>query len=79
MATKVQFKRNIKDAAKLEEPQEIAIGTTGFAGDGDRMFVQVNGAGILLSHDDARALLNAAQRIMADLGYDDPDNGATRH
>jgi hypothetical protein len=60
--TRVEFKRLVKDFAKLEGEATIAIGTTGFAGDGDRLFLEVNGASVLFSHDDARAFLGAALR-----------------
>ncbi len=69
MATRVQFKRVLDDVAKLEGRAEVAIGTTGFAGDGPRMFLQWNGVGILLDHDDARAFLAAAARTAEELGY----------
>jgi hypothetical protein len=60
MATKVFFKRRLTDAAKLEAPATVALGTTGFKGDGDRLFLQWNDTGILLDHDSARAFLEAA-------------------
>lgn len=62
MATHVQFKRLVKDYAKLEGEATISIGTTGFAGDGDRLFLNFKEVGILFSHDDARAFLLAAAR-----------------
>jgi hypothetical protein len=60
--TRVEFKRLVKDVAKLEGEAMIAIGTTGFAGDGDRLFLEFAGTGMLFSHDDARAFLGAALR-----------------
>ena len=63
MATRVEFKRVVRDAAELEDAAELAIGTIGFRGDGDRLFVQWNGTGILLAHDDAHTFLAAAARI----------------
>lgn len=71
MPTMVQFKRVIRDAARLEPDAEVAIGTTTFLGDGPRLFLQHNGEGLLLSHDDARAFLAAAARASTDLGYVD--------
>ncbi len=62
MATQVEFKRLVKDFARLEGEATIAIGTTGFADDGDRFFLEVNGVGILFSHEDAHAFLGAALR-----------------
>ena len=62
MATQVEFKRLVKDFAKLEGEATIAIGTTGFASDGARLFLEVNGVGILFSHDDVRAFLGASLR-----------------
>lgn len=62
MTTRVEFKSVVEDHAKLEGRAEIAIGTTGFSGDGDRLFLQFNGTGILFSDEDARAFLTAAAR-----------------
>lgn len=67
MATRVEFKRLVKDFAKLEGEATISIGTTGFAGDGDRLFLNFKDVGILFSHDDARAFLAAAARAAATL------------
>lgn len=66
--TRVEFKRLVKDFARLESEATIAIGTTGFAGDGDRLFLEFNGTGILLSHDDAYRFLSAAARAAQTLG-----------
>ena len=62
MATRVEWKRIVRDEAGLEDAAEVAIGTTGFRGDGNRLFLQWNGTGILFSHDDAAAFLEAAAR-----------------
>jgi len=70
MATRVFFKRVLDDAAGLEDRAEIAIGTTGFKGDGQRMFLQWNGTGILLDHEDARAFLRAAQETAQEIGFE---------
>lgn len=69
MATHVHFKRLVKDYAKLEGEATISIGTTGFAGDGDRLFLNFNNVGILFSHDDALAFLSAAARAAETLDY----------
>jgi hypothetical protein len=73
MATVLDFKRLVKDFVKLEGEATIALGTTGFAGDGDRMFLQWNEVGLLFSHDDARAFLRAAARVAARLDDDADD------
>lgn len=65
--TRVEFKKRVKDHAKLEGEAMIAVGTTGFAGDGDRLFLQFNEVGILFSDDDARAFLAAVARAAATL------------
>lgn len=70
MATTVDFKRHVHDFAKLEGSATISIGTTGFAGDGDRLFLNFNAVGILFSHDDAAAFLAAAARAAHRLGYE---------
>ncbi|MEM7301407.1 MAG: hypothetical protein AAF468_10020 [Pseudomonadota bacterium] len=75
MATMVQFKRRVEDFAKLEGEATISIGTTGFAGDGDRLFLNFNEVGILFSNDDAKAFLAAAARAAETLGVgEDNDN-----
>jgi hypothetical protein len=72
MVTHVEFKKLVKDHAKLEGEATIAIGTTGFAGDGDRLFLEFNEVGILFSHEEARAFLAAAARVAETLDYDVP-------
>lgn len=76
MATRFDFKRVVRDAAQLEDSAEIAIGTTAFSGDGDRLFLQHNGIGLLLHHNDARAFLRAAKRAAdrLDLDLEDAEN-----
>ncbi|MEM9852937.1 MAG: hypothetical protein AAF841_00675 [Pseudomonadota bacterium] len=69
MATRVFLKRIVDDAAGLEDRAEIAIGTTGFRGDGQRMFIQWNGVGLLLDQDTAAAFLKAARETAADIGF----------
>ncbi len=73
MATYLDFKRVVKDHARLEGEAEIAIGTTGFAGDGDRLFVEFRGVGMLFSDADARDFLSAAVRAMTRLGIEPVD------
>ncbi len=70
MPTTVDFKRLVKDFAKLEGEATISIGTTGFAGDGDRLFLNFDDVGILFSHDDAEAFLKAALAAYLRLGYE---------
>ncbi|MEL7319259.1 MAG: hypothetical protein AAFN04_11550 [Pseudomonadota bacterium] len=70
MPTIVDFKRLVKDFAKLEGEATISIGTTGFAGDGDRLFLNFDDVGILFSHEDAEAFLKAAMAAYLRLGYD---------
>lgn len=72
MVTHVEFKKVVKDYARLEGEATIAIGTTGFAGDGHRLFLEFNGVGILFSHEEARAFLAAAARTAETLDYGDP-------
>ncbi|MEM6897701.1 MAG: hypothetical protein AAF576_09970 [Pseudomonadota bacterium] len=70
MATRVFFKRVLRDAAGLEPDAEVAIGTTGFKGDGARMFLQWNGVGLLLDAADAQAFLKAARETAEDIGFE---------
>ena len=69
MPTTVDFKRLVKDFAKLEGEATISIGTTGFAGDGDRLFLNFDDVGLLFSHEDAEAFLKAAMAAYLRLGY----------
>ena len=69
MATHIDFKRLVKDFAKLEGEAVVSIGTSGFAGDGDRMFLNFKEVGLLFSHEDARAFLAAVARIAERLDY----------
>ncbi len=73
MATTHDFRAQVKDFAKLEGEARIGLGTTGFAGDGDRLFLNfedVHGSrGILFSHEDAEAFLKAALAAYLRLGY----------
>ncbi|MEM7687692.1 MAG: hypothetical protein AAF291_01595 [Pseudomonadota bacterium] len=75
MPTTVDFKRLVKDHAKLEGEATISIGTTGFAGDGDRLFLNFDDVGILFSHEDAEAFLKAAIAAYLRLGYDTAGEG----
>ncbi|MEO1730068.1 MAG: hypothetical protein AAFR64_04960 [Pseudomonadota bacterium] len=74
MSTTVDFKRTVKDFAKLEGEATISVGTTGFAGDGDRLFLNFGDAhgsrGILFSHEDAETFLKAAMAAYLRLGYE---------
>lgn len=75
MPTTVDFKRLVKDFAKLEGEATISIGTTGFAGDGDRLFLNFDDVGILFSHEDAEAFLKAAMAACVRLGYENAGEG----
>ncbi|MEO1647603.1 MAG: hypothetical protein AAFR32_02160 [Pseudomonadota bacterium] len=70
MPTTVDFKRLVKDFAKLEGEATISVGTTGFAGDGDRLFLNFDDVGILFSHEDAEAFLKATMAAYLRLGYE---------
>ncbi|MEO1221750.1 MAG: hypothetical protein AAFY42_10440 [Pseudomonadota bacterium] len=69
MATKVDFKRTVRDHAKLEGEAQISVGTTTFTGDGDRLFLNFKEVGILFSHEDAEDFLKAAMAAYLRLGY----------
>jgi len=75
MPTTVDFKRTVKDFAKLEGEAVISIGTTGFAGDGDRLFLNFDDVGILFSQEDAEAFLKAAMAAYLRLGYETGGRG----
>lgn len=76
MTTRVQFKKRVADYARLEGEAVIALGTTGFAGDGDRLFLEFDGKGILFSREDAAAFLRAFGRVAKTLDADDSARGA---
>jgi hypothetical protein len=69
MPTKVDFKRTVRDHAKLEGEAQISIGTTTFTGDGDRLFLNFKDVGMLFSHEDAEDFLKAAMAAYLRLGY----------
>ena len=69
MPTKVDFKRTVRDHAKLEGEAVISVGTTTFTGDGDRLFLNFKDVGILFSHEDAEDFLKAAMNAYLRLGY----------
>ncbi|MEM1050554.1 MAG: hypothetical protein AAGI28_00530 [Pseudomonadota bacterium] len=69
MATNVDFKRIVRDQAKLEGEAQISIGTTTFTGDGKRLFLNFRDVGILFSHEDAEDFLQAAMNAYLRLGY----------
>lgn len=75
MPTTVDFKRLVKDFAKLEGEATISVGTTGFAGDGDRLFLNFDDVGILFGHEDAEAFLKAAMTAYLRLGYESKAEG----
>lgn len=77
LATKVEFKKRVVDHARLEGEAVISIGTTTFAGDGERFFLDFNDVGLLFSHDDAKAFLRAARRAAATLDYGDEAEDAS--
>ena len=74
MPTKVDFKRTVRDHAKLEGEATISVGTTTFAGDGDRLFLNFKDVGILFSHEDAEDFLKAAMAAYLRLGYSGEGN-----
>ena len=76
MPTTLDFKRTVKDFAKLEGEAAISIGTTGFAGDGDRLFLNFKDVGLLFSHGDAEDFLKAAMAAYLRQGYG-KDSGAS--
>ena len=78
MPTKVDFKRTVRDHAKLEGEAQISIGTTTFTGDGDRLFLNFKDVGMLFSHEDAEDFLKAAMAAYLRLGYgnDSGESGA---
>ncbi|MEE4153069.1 MAG: hypothetical protein V2I27_02815 [Erythrobacter sp.] len=78
MPTKHDFRAVVKDFAKLEGDARIGLGTTGFAGDGDRLFVNFDDKGILFGHEDAEAFLKAAIAAYLRLGFGQrEDDGAS--
>ena len=58
MPTTVDFKRLVKDFAKLEGEATISIGTTGFAGDGEMM------AKLVTEVDKAASLGNISRPVL---------------
>ena len=68
MGTTTYFEDDVKDAAKGEF-LHLDVGTTGFAGNGPQMYINLGGKGIILSHDDAKRLCDGIEGIAHYLGY----------
>jgi hypothetical protein len=67
--TRVEFRKLVTDYARLEREAVIAVGATGFAGDGDRLFLEFGGTSILFSHEAAGAFLRGVARVAKTLDY----------
>lgn len=54
--------REITDAAS-GKGADLEVGTSGFAGNGPQMYMNLNGESVLLSHDDAEAFCQAVANV----------------
>lgn len=68
MATNEYFNRTVTDAAS-DESATVEVGTSTFSGEGPQMYLNLNGESVLLSHDDAKALCEAVERVASYFGY----------
>ncbi len=69
MGTTMYFgDRKITDAAS-EKGADLEVGTSGFAGNGPQMYLNLNGESVLLSHGDAEAFCQAIANVARYFGY----------
>lgn len=68
MGTTAYFEQDVKDEAD-EKVHSLEIGTTGYAGNGPQVYLNLDGASVLLSHEDAKKFFAAVEGISGYLGY----------
>ena len=70
MGTTMHLERAMKDAGSREERVvDVEMGTSGYAGEGPQLCLNVGAESVLMSHDDAEAFIKAAARIARYFGY----------
>jgi len=69
MGTISYFEETVVDATGRAEAA-LEFGTTGYAGNGPQLFIKWDEKSIILSHDDAKKLCDAVERISLYFGYD---------
>lgn len=68
MGTNVYYDDEVKDEINGKS-FHLEVGTTGYAGNGPQMFLNVDGASILLSHKDAKAFCEAVTSVASYFSY----------
>jgi hypothetical protein len=70
MGTTTYLERAIKDEGSREERVvDVEMGTSGYAGEGPQLYLNVGAESVLMSHDDAEAFVKAAVSIAHYFGY----------
>lgn len=68
MTTTTYFEKNVKDAATDEEIH-VDVGKTNYAGEGPQMYVRLGDSYVILSHEDAKELCEAVDKLGFYFGY----------
>lgn len=62
MATTSYFEKHVTDAA-TEKEIHLEIGRTNYAGEGPQIYLNLGGASVILSHEDAKAFCAAVDEV----------------
>ena len=68
MTTTSYFDQSVIDAT-TEHVRKVECGTSGFAGDGPRMYLKVDDREVFFSHEDAQKFCEGVASVAGYLGY----------
>jgi hypothetical protein len=68
MGTTAYFDKDVTDAA-TDKPLRLEVGTSGFAGNGPQLYLNLGESSVLLSHEDAKAFCEAVTKVEGYFGY----------
>ena len=68
MGTTQYYQGDILDSANGGSAS-LELGTTGFAGAGPQVYLNLNSESVLLSHADAKRFFDAVEIVRSNLGY----------
>lgn len=68
MATNEYFHEDVKCDGS-SETFDVEVGTTSFAGNGHQLYLKIDGASVILPHEDAKEFCQAVARIASYFGY----------
>lgn len=72
MGTTEYYNKQVKDVVSGKS-YDVEIGTSTFAGEGPQMYVNIDGASVLLSHEEATAFCQAVAKVSNYFGYEPAD------